>query len=249
MADNRRIITGTHIVPKEGNTMEEAVGTKWILDTSVGKTLGGKSIVTDINANQWHDDWTSMDHPSLTPATTITLSPSSQSVYQLDDDTSTVKFFYMKNLGVSDSITISLDSGGDWVDFDTTAGSDEEWQLITGNWESYGATDASDEEWQLIDVNWQSASSNWQTYSDDTSTDFWQNFSDDTTTDFWENTSRLWEGPGFAKSAIIPAGGALYMRSSGTGGTSFTIDKVHIWLGEYPTNGTSAVDIEYVIAK
>jgi len=217
MADNRRIITGTHIVPKEGNTMEEAVGTKWILDTHVGKTLGGKSTVTDVNKDQWHDDWTSMDHPSLTPTTTITLSPTVQSVYQLDDDTSTVKFFYMKNKGVSASITISLDSGGDW--------------------DSYSTTDASDEEWQLTTAEWQAASSNWQTYSDDT------------TTDFWENTTRLWEGPGFAKSAIIPPGGALYMRSGGSGGTSFTINQVHVYLGEYPTNGTSAVDIEYVIAK
>ena len=218
MADERRIITGTHIIPKEGNTMEEAIGAKWILDTSVGKTLGGKSTVTDINVNQWHDDWTSMDHPSLTPASTITLSPTLQSVYQLDDDTSAVKFFYMKNKGVSDSITISLDSGGDW--------------------DSYNTTDASDEQWEQIDLNWLTgATSNWPTYSDDT------------TTDFWENTSRLWEGPGFAKSAIIPPGGALYMRSGGSGGTSFTIDKVHIFLGEYPTSGTSAVDIEYVIAK
>jgi len=217
MTDDRRIITGTHIIPKEGNDREESVGTKWVLDTSVNKALGGKSKVTDINATQWHNDWTSMDHPNKTPTATITLSPGSQSVYQLDDDTSTVKFFYMKNLGNDASITISLDSGGDW--------------------DSYSATDASDEEWQLITAEWQDASSNWQTYSDDTSTDF------------WENTSRLWEGPGFAKSAIIPPQGALYMRSGGTGGTSFTIDKVHIFLGEYPNQGTSAVDIEYVIAK
>ena len=219
MADGRRIITGTYIVPKEGNTMEEAVGTKWILDTHVGKTLGGKSTVTDVNKDQWHDDWTSMDHPSLTPTATITLSPTFESVYQLDDDTSTVKFFYMKNKGSDASITISFDSGG-------------------GDWESYNTTAGTDEQWEQTDLNWLTgATSAWETYSDDT------------TTDFWENTTRLWEGPGFAKSAIIPAGGALYMRSGGSGGTSFTIDKVHVWLGEYPSNGTSAVDIEYVIAK
>ena len=53
-ADNRRIITGTHIIPQEGHDREESVGTKWILDTTVDKTLGGKSTVTDINATQWH---------------------------------------------------------------------------------------------------------------------------------------------------------------------------------------------------
>ena len=156
MADDRRIITGTYIVPKEGNDREESVGTKWIVDTAVNKTFGGKSQVTDINATQWHNDWTSMDHPSQTPTTTITITPTVQSVYQLNDDTSTVKFFYIKNLGNVDnddvSITISLDSPGDW--------------------DSYSSTDSSDEEWQLTTAEWQAASSNWETYSDDTTTDF-----------------------------------------------------------------------------
>jgi len=286
MADDRRIITGTYIIPKEGNDREESVGTKWIIDTDVDKTLGGKSIVTDINRNQWHNDWTSMDHPSKTSTATITLSPTNQSVYQINDDTNTVKFFYIKNLGTVDDdthLTISFDSGGDWQTYDATEETDEEWDLITVNWDAHGATSSSDEEWQLYnagdvdssgeywsatttdwdastdewedystrdnDDDWGQALEKWETYSDDTVTHFWNNFSDDTTTDFWQNTGRLWEGPGFAKSAIIPPQGVLYIRSDGTGGDSFTIDKVHIWLGEYPGTEINAVDIEYVIAK
>ena len=69
-ADARRIIFGTHVVPKEGEPSEEGVPTKYILlqedtgETSVGKTLGSKGQVTtsEMQADQGYDGWTSMFH-------------------------------------------------------------------------------------------------------------------------------------------------------------------------------------------
>ena len=68
MADDRRIIFSSYIVPKEAADAEEAIPQKWSIlrqdssTTAVAKTLGGKGIVTDINATQWGDGWTSMFH-------------------------------------------------------------------------------------------------------------------------------------------------------------------------------------------
>ena len=70
MADARRIIFGSYVVPQEGELAEETIPAKYILlqqDTSgdaVAKTLGGKGHVTtaQIQANQWGDGWTSMFH-------------------------------------------------------------------------------------------------------------------------------------------------------------------------------------------
>ena len=73
MADARRIIFGTYVVPQEGELAEETIPAKYILlqqDTSgdaVGKTLGGKGHVTtaQVQANQWSDTWTSMAHQHM----------------------------------------------------------------------------------------------------------------------------------------------------------------------------------------
>ena len=73
MADARRIIFGTYVVPQEGEAPEEAIPSKYILlqqDTSgdaVGKTLGGKGHVTtaQVQANQWSATWTSMAHSQM----------------------------------------------------------------------------------------------------------------------------------------------------------------------------------------
>lgn len=69
-ADARRIVFGTHVVPKEGEPSEEGIPTKYILlqqDTSgdtVAKTLGGKGTVgtSEMQADQGYDGWTSMFH-------------------------------------------------------------------------------------------------------------------------------------------------------------------------------------------
>ena len=52
MADDRRIITGTHVVAQEGRLLEDGTTRKWKIDDLVGKSLGGKSIVTDVADTQ-----------------------------------------------------------------------------------------------------------------------------------------------------------------------------------------------------
>jgi hypothetical protein len=70
-ADDRRIIFGTHIVPKESADSEESIPQKSILmqqdsnGNTMAKTFGGKSICTDINSTQWGDSWTSMAHQNM----------------------------------------------------------------------------------------------------------------------------------------------------------------------------------------
>ena len=71
MADDRRIIFGTHIVPKEFEDSEESISQKSILmqqdsnGNAMAKNFGSKSICTDINATQWGDSWTSMAHQNM----------------------------------------------------------------------------------------------------------------------------------------------------------------------------------------
>ena len=61
MADDRRIIFCTHLIPQEAADMEESTLQKWTIlrqDSSgdaVAKTLGGKGTCTDLNATQWSD--------------------------------------------------------------------------------------------------------------------------------------------------------------------------------------------------
>ena len=70
MADARRIIFGTYIVPQEGEAPEESISSKYILlqqdsnANAVAKTLGGKGEVTtsQIQASQWSDSWVSFAH-------------------------------------------------------------------------------------------------------------------------------------------------------------------------------------------
>ena len=73
MADARRIIFGTYVVPQEGHALEESIPSKYILlqqDTSgdvVAKTLGGKGHVTtaQIQTTQWSDTWVSFAHQQM----------------------------------------------------------------------------------------------------------------------------------------------------------------------------------------
>jgi len=73
VADARRIIFGTHVIPKETEGPEETVGNKHILlqqDTSgdsVAKTLGGKGHITtsQVEATQWGDGWVSFAHQQM----------------------------------------------------------------------------------------------------------------------------------------------------------------------------------------
>ena len=73
MADARRIIFGTHVVPQEGELAEETIPAKYILlqedanNNTVAKTLGGKGEVTtsQMQANQWGDSWVSFAHQQM----------------------------------------------------------------------------------------------------------------------------------------------------------------------------------------
>ena len=70
MADARRIIFGTHVIPQEGEAPEESIPSKYILlqqdsgGEAIAKTLGGKSEVTtaQMQADQWGDGWVSFAH-------------------------------------------------------------------------------------------------------------------------------------------------------------------------------------------
>ena len=124
MADDRRIIFGTYLVPKEAADAEESIPQKWTLmrqDTSgdaVAKTLGGKGTCTDLADNQWSDSWTSMAHQQMNwedwaDATDVSgnrwedveeywngaAEVGTSSGIQLSDDGSDVSFCYIKNTG------------------------------------------------------------------------------------------------------------------------------------------------------
>ena len=95
MANDRRIITGTHVVAKEGKDLE--TGTKYIIDSTVGKSLGGKSTVTDMDASQWHaSDW-------YKASQAITATPT-----KLGADASPLKLLYIRNLDATGEVVVSL---------------------------------------------------------------------------------------------------------------------------------------------
>ena len=51
MADDRRVMANSYVAPIEGNTSEVGT-TKYVIDTSIGKTLGGNANI-DISNSQW----------------------------------------------------------------------------------------------------------------------------------------------------------------------------------------------------
>ena len=100
MADDRRIIMGTHVVPKEGNTMEGGSNRKWIIDNTINTSMGGKSTNTDIATTQTDNNWYKGDNKG-TEVTFI-------GPYQLRNTSNadTLKFLYIKNLNPSGGTTI-----------------------------------------------------------------------------------------------------------------------------------------------
>lgn len=62
MADNRRIIYSSYVVPQESASAAEVTGDnkRWTINKSVNKTLGGKGVITDLNKDQWSDQWCSL---------------------------------------------------------------------------------------------------------------------------------------------------------------------------------------------
>jgi len=118
MADDRRIIMGTHVVPKEGSLMEDTGVRKWIMDNSINTSMGGKSTNTDVASAQTDNNWYKGDNKG----TEVTFT----GPYQLRDSNNadTLKFLYIKNLNASGGTTlkVSLAAEGEWDDADANSG-------------------------------------------------------------------------------------------------------------------------------
>ena len=131
MADDRRIITGTHVVAKEGNIMEDTGVHKYIIDTTVGKTLGGKSIVTDVADTQdfaGGNAWYQGDNKSTALAITGVTKPTGTTTA----DTGDVQFLYVRNLDTTNDIYISLTTDQTW-DGEWSDGVGQIQMLVIGN--------------------------------------------------------------------------------------------------------------------
>ena len=112
-ADDRRIITGTHVVVKEGNVMEDTSVHKYIMKTSPGKSLGGKSILTDMEADQdfvTSSRWYQGDNKGTALAVDGVTFPKSVT----DSITNDVEFLYVKNLDTTQDCHVSLTTATTW---------------------------------------------------------------------------------------------------------------------------------------
>ena len=114
-ADDRRIKTGVYVVPKEGNT-DEGGTAHYIIDSSVGSTLGTKGTITDVANSQTDDNWYQASVTFTGP-------------YQLrdSDNADTFRFLYIKNYNASGGATVAVSLGaeGEWDDADAHSGSIE----------------------------------------------------------------------------------------------------------------------------
>ena len=108
MADDRRVITGVHVVAREGNDLES--GTKYVMDSTVGKYLGGKSSV-DVDEDQWHaTGWFVADY-----AVTRSEVGGASSLTVLSAAPSPLKFLYIKNRELTGgSLFVSLSVENVW---------------------------------------------------------------------------------------------------------------------------------------
>ena len=112
-ADDRRIITGTHVVVKEGNVMEDTSVHKYIMKTSPGKALGGKSIITDVADTQdfaGGNAWYQGDNKS----TALSVDGVTKPTGTTTADTGDVQFLYVRNLDATQDCHISLTTATTW---------------------------------------------------------------------------------------------------------------------------------------
>jgi hypothetical protein len=127
MAQDRRVIMRTSVLPTQTGVLEEYTAKTSRMVSAQGGRLGGTSKLTDITATQWSDSWTSMMSEfayweTLTDSTDVSgnrwedveepwdgiLSLTTSGV-ALADDTSDLQFCYIKNTG-SNAVIISLDA-------------------------------------------------------------------------------------------------------------------------------------------
>ena len=123
MADDRRIIMGTHVVPKEGSLLEDGSTRKWVLDNSINTTMGGKATNTDVASSQTDNNWYKGDDKG----TEVTFT----GAYQLRNsaEADDLKFLYIKNLNASGgtTLTVSLAAEGEWNEAGQAAGGAITW--------------------------------------------------------------------------------------------------------------------------
>ena len=131
MADDRRIITGTHVVVKQGSLLEDGVTRKWkMADTpELEKPLGGKSIITDVADTQdfaGGDAWYQGDNKG----TALSVRGVTKPIGTTTADTGDVKFLYVRNLDTAVDCHVSLTTATKW---------DTGWaDTADGEWDSDG---------------------------------------------------------------------------------------------------------------
>ena len=128
MPNARRIIFGTYVVPTQSLEMEETTIRQTEFQTSPAGTLGGKGVAT-INATQWGDEWTSMEHQSIqvwedftavnwedftsnwetAPKGEVTITDTS--ILTPSSSSDELLFLYIKNTGSTYNALVALDSG------------------------------------------------------------------------------------------------------------------------------------------
>ena len=126
MPNARRIIFSSYVVPTQSIEREETTIRHTEFQTSPAGTLGGKGSAT-INATQWGDEWTSMEHAGLSlwedftdvfwedftsnwetaPKGEVTITTTA-SDHQLSSDSNDLAFLYIKNTGGTEVAGVSL---------------------------------------------------------------------------------------------------------------------------------------------
>ena len=133
MADDRRIITGTHVVAKEGSLLEDGTTRKWKMDDTVGKSLGGKSSVNIADTQNFAggNSWYQGDNKS----TALSVDGVTKPTGTTTADTGDVQFLYVRNLDTTLDCHISLTTdqtwNGEWsngVGSPSTGGTNGQWE-------------------------------------------------------------------------------------------------------------------------
>ena len=128
MPNARRVIFSTYVVPTQSVEGEETAIRHTEFQASPNGTLGGKGTAT-INATQWGDEWTSMEHTNLSQwedFTTVNwedftsnwetagsgqVTISDSNIATLSSDGNALAFMYIKNTGSDANALVALDSG------------------------------------------------------------------------------------------------------------------------------------------
>ena len=133
MPNARKVIFSTYVVPTKSVEGEETTirHTEFLGTTSndsLAKTLGGKGSAT-INATQWGDEWTSMEHQNIqvwedfttvnwedstsnwetAPKGEVTITDTS--ILTPSSSSDELLFLYIKNTGSTYNALVALDSG------------------------------------------------------------------------------------------------------------------------------------------